>query len=339
MTQREAQHEAWLPSRRQVLIAGGLVGAVANVGAYLNAPKLKIAQRSGIAFGTTVSLKASHADAIQLNNALDAAWREIVRVEQAASLFRPESALSTLNRMGALVDPPETLVQLIAEALDIARLTGGAFDPTVQPLWRVYANAHAAGRTATDAEIASASALIGWHDIGVSSKRIQLARPGMALTLNGVAQGFATERCLAILKENGIENAFLNTGEIGVAGKRDDRSLWTAAIADPRHPGDYVAFAQPLSGILATSGDYATVWSSDFSHHHILDPKTHRSPPLTASVSVLAQSGSMADGLATAMMVMGPEKSLALARRLPGVAALIVTKAGERFMTHGFPVT
>ncbi len=159
----------------------------------------------------------------------------------------------------------------------------------------------------------------------------------MALTLNGVAQGFATGRCLEILKEHGIENAFLNTGEIGVAGKRDDRSAWTAAIADPRHPGDYVGLAQPLSGILATSGDYATVWSADFSHHHILDPKTHRSPTETASVSVLAQSGGMADGLATAMMVMGPEKSLALARRLPGVEALIVTKAGEQFKDGWFP--
>ncbi len=338
MTQRETQHEAWRPSRRQVLIVGGIVGSGLTAGIATITSQSKTAQRSGIAFGTTVSLKASHTDAAQLNTALDAAWREIGEVEKSVSLFRPESALSRLNSAGFIDSPPETLIQMLTEALSIARLTDGAFDPTVQPLWRVYANAFAAGRTATEDEVATASALIGWRDIDMTPKRIQLARPGMALTLNGVAQGFATERCLAILNDHGIENAFLNTGEIGVAGKRDDRSAWTAAIADPRHPGDYVGLAQPLSGILATSGDYATVWSADFSHHHILDPKTSRSPPQTASVSVLAHSGSMADGLATAMMVMGSEKSLALARRLPGVEALIVTKTGERFMSEGFPM-
>ncbi len=328
----------WKPSRRQILIAGGLVGASAGVGTMFNAAKLKTGQRSGIAFGTTVSLKANHADATQLNTALDSAWREIVQVEKAASLFRADSALSQLNSVGFIDNPSVTLIQMLTDALDIARLTDGAFDPTVQPLWRVYATAHASGRTATDTEIASASALIGWQDIEVSPKRIQLARPGMALTLNGVAQGFATGRCLAVLRDHGIENAFLNTGEIGVVGKRDDRSPWTAAIADPRHPGDYIGLAQPLSGILATSGDYATVWSADFSHHHILDPKTHHSPTETASVSVLAQSGSMADGLATAMMVMGPEKSLALARRTSNVEALIIAKTGQTFKSDGFPL-
>lgn len=334
-----SHHTPWKPSRRNVIIAGGLIGSGIGAGAmFMPATGMKTAQRSGIAFGTTVSLKASNASAAQLDRALDAAWREIIRVEQAASLFRPESALSQLNRSGALNNPPETLVQLLAEALEIARLTDGAFDPTVQPLWRVYANAYAAGRPAADADIASASALIGWQNIDVSPKHIQLARPGMALTLNGVAQGFATGRCLAILRDHGIENAFLDTGEIGVAGKREGQSSWTAAIADPRHPGGYIALAQPLSGILATSGDYATMWSSDFTHHHILDPNTHRSPTETASVSVLAKSGALADGLATAMMVMGPEKSLALTRRLANVEALIITKTGQQLRSDGFPV-
>ncbi|MEQ1719096.1 MAG: FAD:protein FMN transferase, partial [Hyphomicrobium sp.] len=298
---------------------------------------MKTAQRSGIAFGTKVSLKAQHAEAAVLETALDAAWREIVRVEQAVSLFRSESAISRLNRDGVLDDPPETLVQMLAQALDIARLTDGAFDPTVQPLWKVYDAAFAAGRPATDSDVAAAGALIGFSGVEVGLKRIRLGRPGMALTLNGVAQGFATGRCLAVLGDHGIANAFLDTGEIGAVGTHDDHSPWTAAIADPRQPGTFVALARPLAGVLATSGDYATVWSDDFSHHHILDPKTRHSPPVTASVSVLAHSGGLADGLATAMMVMGPQKSIALAARLPGVEALIVTKSGERFQTPGFP--
>ena len=234
------------PSRRQVLIAGGLaVGGLSaqNMFGTARPTWLKTAQRAGIAFGTKVSLKAAHANAEVLNKALDAAWREMLDVESAATLFRSESPICQLNRTGWLDNPPELLVQMLIQSLDIARMTDGAFDPTVQPLWRVYAGAYAAERYATEAEIAAAHALIGWDNIEIAPERIRLTKPGMALTLNGIAQGFATGRCLAVLAEHGIENAFLDTGEIGAAGKRDDQSSWTAAIADPRNPGGTIALA------------------------------------------------------------------------------------------------
>jgi thiamine biosynthesis lipoprotein len=331
------------PSRRQVLIAGGLCGAGLAAGAAaVFDPSLiagfKTSDRKGVAFGTIVALKAAHEDAGILEASLDAAWAEMVRVEMAASLFRPQSALSQLNRTGALDNPPALLVDMLKQAIEVAELTGGAFDPTVQPLWLTYDRAYAAGRTASADEVATASALMGWRDISVSHNRIALARPGMALTLNGIGQGFATERCLAVLAGRGISHAFLDTGEIGATGKREGTGPWTAAIADPRRKGECAALARPLHGVLATSGDYATVWSDDYSHHHILDPQTRRSPPVLASVSVIAPCGGLADGLSTAMMVLGPEKSLALARSLPGVEALLITKSGEHAATAGFPL-
>ena len=335
------RNPSWTPSRRQVLIAGGLTGAGLSASAlHLSAQSsdLKTAQRFGIAFGTKVSLKASHSNAEILNTALDAAWHEMLSVEAAATLFRAESPICQLNRTGILENPPAILVQMLTDSLEIARLTDGAFDPTVQPLWRVYAGAYKQQRYATEAEITAARALIGWRNIEIDQKHIQFTKPGMALTLNGIAQGLATGRCLAVLSEHGIENAFFDTGEIGASGKRDDQNPWTADIADPRHQDDTIALARPLNGILATSGDYATVWCDDYTHHHILDPQTARSPYITASVSVLAQSGGRADGLATAMMVMGPEKSLSLAQNMAGVEALIITKSGERFVTSGFPL-
>ena len=335
------RNPSWTPSRRQVLIAGGLTGAGLSASAlHLSAQSsdLKTAQRFGIAFGTKVSLKACHTKADILDSALDAAWHEMLGVEAAATLFRVESPICQLNRTGRLDNPPELLVQMLKDSLEIARLTDGAFDPTVQPLWRVYAGAYKQQRYASEAEITAARALIGWRNIEIEDKRIQFTKPGMALTLNGIAQGFATGRCLEALAKHGVENAFLDTGEIGASGKRDDQNAWTAGIADPRNQNGVIALARPLNGILATSGDYATVWSDDYTHHHILDPQTARSPYLTASVSVLAQSGGMADGLATAMMVMGPEKSLSLAQNMAGVEAVIITKSGERFVTSRFPL-
>lgn len=335
------------PSRRQVLISGGLLGGalmtggavIAGLPAHVTTDmNLTTDQREGIAFGTKVMLKAAHADAQLLERALDAAWQEIAAIEHAASLFRPHSALSRLNALGEISDAPAPLLAMLEHSRIVCELTDGAFDPTVQPLWQLYADAFAQGRDVRDGELAGVRGSIGWRHIEIQDTTVRLGKPGMALTLNGIAQGYATERCLDALRQAGVENAFVDTGEIGIAGKRDGEAAWTAAIADPRSPGSYLGLSRPAAGILATSGDYATTWSADYSRHHIIDPATLRSPPITASVSVLAPSGALADGLATAMMVIGPELSLALAARLEGVEALIVTKSGEMHSTKHFPL-
>lgn len=327
------------PSRRQVLIAGGLASGAFATGSWglRAAHGMESGHRAGIAFGTNVTLKAMHHDAARLETALDAAWAQIQRVEEAASLFRAESALSRLNRDGALNDAPQALVEMLLAAQEVSALTNGAFDVTVQPLWKLYEASYAAGHAPAAEELDAVRDRIGYRNIAIDGRRVRLLKPGMALTLNGIAQGYATEQCLRALADHGIADAFLNTGEIGIAGKRDGKDPWTAGIADPRHEGAYVALARPLSGVLATSGDYATAFSNDFSVHHIFDPKTLRSPPKMASVSVLAESGALADALATAMMIMEPNESLALAEKLSGVEALLVTKQGETMRTAAFP--
>ncbi|MGL4397376.1 MAG: FAD:protein FMN transferase [Hyphomicrobium sp.] len=297
-----------------------------------------IGQRSGIAFGTVVTLKARHDDARRLETALDAAWSEIVKVQHAANLFDTTSALSRLNRDGELRDAPATLIDMLIAAQDVSRLTAGAFDVTVQPLWTLHQATYRTGRAPSSDEIAAVRDLIGYHNIAIDRRRVRLAKPGIQLTLNGIAQGYATERCLRALADHGITDAFLNTGEIGIAGKRDATHPWTAAIADPRHEGHAIALANPLSGVLATSGDYATAFTPNFSAHHIFDPKTLRSPTKLASVSVLAQSGAYADALATAMMVMEPDESLALAHRIAGIEVLLIDKQGAMMRSAGFPL-
>lgn len=326
-------------SRRQVLISGGLASGLALSGVWAlgGISSLKSGQRAGIAFGTTVKLKALHSDTPQLEAGLDAAWAQIIHVQKAANLFDPDSALSRLNRDGVIQDAPAALIEMLTAAQQVANLTGGAFDVSVQPLWQLHDASYKAGRAPSEAEMAAVRALIGYRNIEIQGTRVRLAKPGMALTLNGIAQGYATERCLKALAAHGIADAFLNTGEIGIAGQREDHQPWTAAIADPRQEGAYLALARPLSGVLATSGDYATAFTPDFKANHIFDPQTLRSPAKMASASVIAQSGAHADALATAMMVMDPEDSLALATKL-GIDVLLVTKDGQTSRTATFPL-
>ncbi len=327
-------------SRRQVLVAGGLASGLMLSGMW----------KSGAASGIKSSQRAELPSARQsrsrpctpicgaLEAGLDAAWSEIMKVEEAASLFSPQSALSRLNRDGTLSKAPAALIDMLTAAREVSDLTEGAFDVTVQPLWRLYDAAYKAGHAPSGDDLAAVHDLIGYRNVAVEADTVRLAKPGMALTLNGIAQGYATERCLSALSAHGIADAFLDTGEIGVAGKRDGAEPWTVGIADPRRDGQYLALTHPLSGVLATSGDYGTAFTPDFKAHHIFDPKTLQSPAQMASVSVLAQSGATADALATAMMVMAPEVSLALARRLGNVEVLLVTKDGATTRTAAFPI-
>lgn len=327
------------PSRRQVLICGGLASGLIASRAWTELggrPALKMGHRAGIAFGTTVTLTALHADAERLEAGLDAAWAEIVEVQKAANLFDPGSALSRLNRDGYIENAPFALIELLTAAQGVSALTNGAFDITVQPLWTLYETAHRAGRLPQEAELASVRDLIGYRNVHIQGTNVRLMTSGMALTLNGIAQGYATQRCLDALAAHGIADAFLNTGEVGVAGTRDGVQPWTAAIAHPRRAGEYIALARPLAGVLATSGDYATSFTDDFAANHIFDPQSLHSPRRMASASVIAKSGAHADALATAMMVMNAEVSVALAQRL-GIEVLLVDKQGGVSKTAGFP--
>ncbi|MFC1588475.1 FAD:protein FMN transferase, partial [Planctomycetota bacterium] len=115
-----------------------------------------------------------------------------------------------------------------------------------------------------------------------------------AVTLNGIAQGFAADCMLAALEANGVQHALVNTGEIGVIG-----------IQHPRHKDAFISRARLDGRCIATSGDYATTFSPDGEHNHIFDPRTGHSPKEFQSVTVLAKSGLEADALSTTIFVSG----------------------------------
>ena len=128
-------------------------------------------------------------------------------------------------------------------------------------------------------------------------------------------------------------------GEINALGSKPEAVGWKVGIQHPRREESYLALAQLQGRCLATSGDYATIFSPDYKSHHIFDPHTGRSPAQLASVSVAARTGMEADALSTALFVLGPERGLKLLQHTPGADALLVTKAGRTLRTAKFPFT
>lgn len=285
-----------------------------------------------LAFGTTVTIQLLHHDQSAARTALREAFAHAHAIDRLMSVYREDSQVQILNRRGRLDAPHPHLLAVVAEALRLSALTGGAFDITVQPLW------HASHATQSPDERAASQALVGWRDVQAGEQAVRLGRPGMAVTLNGIAQGYATDVAMAVLREHGVMDALVDIGEFSAGGRRSAERPWQLGIADPRDTMQNLHAVRLDGRALATSGDYATAFNRDFSRHHIVDPATGESPMELASASVVAPTAMLADGLSTALMVMGSERGMELVARLEGVDALFVRKDGVTRWSAGFPL-
>jgi thiamine biosynthesis lipoprotein len=319
--------------RRRTFIAASL-GSIAGGSASGVQAATSLHSGAALAFGTTVSVSVRHDDAGQAGQAIEDALGEVRRVDTLMSIHDPTSQVYRLNRDGMVRAPHPHLLAVLEHARALSRLTRGAFDVTVQPLWRAFRDA--TGRPA-ERERKRAQALVDWTQVEARREQVLLRRPGMAITLNGLAQGYAADLALAALRKRGIRHALLDTGEHAALGKAGQRR-WMLGVRDPRE-GEANAASLRLDGrCVATSGDYQMAFTPDFIHHQIFDPLTGDSPTELASVTVVAPTGLEADGLSTAFMVMGARRAHALAAHLPGVDLLTINKRGVVWRSAGFPV-
>jgi FAD:protein FMN transferase len=286
--------------------------------------------------GTVMSIRAAHARADELNRALRRARQVIEYVEDDMSLFRPGSALSRLNKTGELHRPSDQLLQILQISQRVSAQSGGAFDVTVQPLWQLYAQAQKKGRLPSAQQVQDAQRLVGWQQLHVSAAKIKLMQPGMGVSLNGIAQGYAADLVRASLLRDGVEHALINTGEWSAIGMSDGQRPWTLAVGDPRHTDQWLTRVVMNGLCLATSADDQCAFSEDRRHHHIFNPHTGYSPSDISSVTVAAATCALADALTKVLFVGGFDRSLALAKTW-GVSALVVKKNGQWQTSDSWP--
>ena len=324
--------------RRQLLRVTLGLGAL---GVFAGLPpavaSLHWGRRSMLGFGTTLSLQAGHESAALLEQALDAAVQALRRIEGQMSLFDPESALSRLNRDGLLHAPPAELVEVLEIAHNVSRDNDGAFDVTVQPLWLAFADAQRAGRLPSRQEVLNARARVDWRALQVAPHLVRFDMPGMAATLNGIAQGYAADRVRAVLASHGVRHALVDAGEFAPLGSNPEARPWTLGIADPHVEAALIARLLTDGRCVATSADNLTFFSADHLHHHIFDPHTGYSPTGLSAVTVVADTGALADALTKVFFVAGPSQARALAHRW-NVDALWVDKAGRWEATPGLRI-
>lgn len=292
---------------------------------------------AALAFGTTISVTLAHDDQRQAELAIKDAFDAARRVDRLMSIYNPDSQVFQLNRDGFLARPDPHLLVVLEQARQLSLLSGGAFDVTVQPLWRAFSEAQAAAGLPSARQRQQARARVDWRQLAFDRERVRFLRPGMALTLNGLAQGYAADLALAAVRARGVKHALLDTGEFIAQGVKAPHRPWTLGIRDPRDAAALAATLRVDGRSVATSGDYESAFSADFLHHHIFDPASGDSPLELAAVTVLAPSALLADGLSTAFMAMGAVKARALAARLPAVDLMTIDKKGALWRSPGFP--
>lgn len=276
-----------LSRRRFVTIAAG-TAALALAGVPARAAS-DLRRWKGVALGAQAEMILP-ASAMPLLPRLRA---EIERLEAIFSLYRPDSALVRLNAAGMLDAPPLELVELLAQAQGLSRLTDGAFDVTVQPLWALHARGGASAE-----ELAGARALVDWRALEVEPHRVRFARRGMAATLNGIAQGYITDRVAELLKREGLDEVLISLGETRALGAHPDGRPWQVAPAADADP-------LPLAdGALATTEPAG----------HVFDPATGRPGGGLARVTVQAPTATVADAVSTALPLLPAERRRAVAR-------------------------
>ncbi len=290
---------------------------------------------SGAALGADATLQINHPDPAAADRLIAAALTEVERLEGILSLYRPDSALSRLNRDGLLDEPPFDLVRLLSESRRFGELTGGAFDITVQPLWDLYARHFAVAGASPDGPapqaIAAATARVGQSALTVGAERIQFDRPGMGLTLNGIGQGYVTDRIVEVLKRGGVDHALVDMGETRAIGSRPDGRSWTVGLEDPRSPGAIAERLAVVDRAVATSGGYGTVFDPSGRFNHIFEPGSGRTSWRWLSVSVEAATATEADALSTAFTLM-PEAATAPIVHERGLTAHFVRPDGSRLV-------
>ena len=326
------------PRRRWLRTSLGLGAALGGLGAAPGraaASPLVWRERALLGFGTTLWLRAAHRVGSTVERALDAAVQAVRHVEAQMSLFDPGSGVSRLNCDGELRAPDAHLLRVLQLARHVAARSGGTFDITVQPLWLAWEAARRLGRMPTRHELSSARALVDWRGVDADPARVRLRRSGMAITLNGIAQGYAADLARERMAALGIEHALLDTGEWAPLGRSPSDLPWTLAVADPRGGASStggtspaVAALQVQGRSLATSSDAHTAFTADLRHHHIFDPRSGESPADLASVTVVAPSCALADALTKVMFMGDIAQALALARHW-GVDVLAIDKAGR----------
>lgn len=271
--------------------------------------------------------------------AIEKTFAETGRFSSLINFYSDKSELAEINR-NAGIQPvkvsPDSL-DLIEKAVSAAEKSGGAFDPTIGPIVKLWDFPNK--KKPTETELARTLPLVNYRDIRIdrTASTVFLKRKGMMIDLGGIAKGYAADRAVESLKREGITSGLVSfAGDIRTFGTKPDKNPWTIGIKNPRQTNEkdeIVAKIRLSDKAISTSGDYERYFMyEDKRYHHLLDPKTGMPAYGCRSVSIVTDRAVNTDAFSTAVFILGLEKGMALMKEM-GMDAMLIDSSGTIHMT------
>ena len=285
------------------------------------------------AMDTTIALRLYGENARETAAAVS---QEISKLEGELSVTRQDSQVYALNQ-GQTVTPSPHLQELLTRTLAISQRTGGALDPTICPIVTLWGFTTGSYHIPTQEEIDAALSKTGQAHILRKDGTLSLSG-GCMLDFGAVAKGYCGDLCRRIVEKSGGAAFLALGGNIQTVGEKPDGTPWSIGITNPRAV-EQISASLTVTGTksIVTSGDYQRYFEQDGKRYcHIMDPKTGACADTDLiSVTIVADSGLLADGLSTALFVMGTEQALAFWRESQDFEAVLIQKDGAILVTEG----
>lgn len=301
-------------------------------------PRARWFSRDEAIMGTAIRVELWGDDRDEAEAAIDAVIAEMHRIDAAMSPYKHDSELSRINREAGQrpVAVSAELFDLIARSIAFSELSRGAFDISYAAVGHLYD--YRRGIRPGEAQLAAARACVGYRGLQLdrAHRTLRFAQPGMRIDLGGFAKGHAVDNGAAILARHGVRHAVVAAGgDSRLLGDRCGRP-WTIGVRDPRNEGEVVALLPLQDVAVSTSGDYERYFDDAQGRcHHLIDPRTGRSPSAVHSVTVIAPDGLTSEALSKTVFVLGVQDGLRIVESVPGADAVVVDAAGQLHYSAG----
>ncbi len=304
---------------------------------WLNPTEQDTVRRTRLLMGTTVEIVAYGPAKVPLDQAVNAAFEEMARLDLLLSDYREGSDVSRINRATSSLAVANETVEVLGLGLQYAEASSGAFDPTLGRLKALWDIGGPHQRVPSAEEIAAVLATTGYAALELDGFRVRKSDPAMTIDLGGIAKGYIVDRAVEVLQKLGVTSAAVNAGgDMYLLGRRGERP-WRIGIQHPRKHQAVVATLGLEDRAVVTSGDYEKFFEHEgVRYHHLFDPRTGTPARKCQSVTVISAHVADADALATALFVLGPEDGLRLLSGYPGSEAMLVDVSGEVFYSPGW---
>jgi thiamine biosynthesis lipoprotein len=322
----------------KIIAVAGITASFWSLGSGRQQARQHFARRSRSIMGTTLNLIVISPDRDSAETAVDKTIDRMLQLENIFTRFQTNSALSQLNQTGRLKNAVPEFLELLSLALSISKKSNGAFDVTVLPLLKLHQQAISQNRIPDRNTAETLLHLVDYRKITIHQNTVSFSSPGMGITFDGIGKGYIVDQGVTVLKEYGFDNVFVEAGgDLMAAGCKTGKKPWRIGLKNPR-PSDSIPMKviEVTNRAVASSGDYMQFYSQDMRHHHIINPHTGFSPPELAACTITAPTVAMADGLATAAMVLGPQEAFSFLQQFPGCEGYFMNKNQQESHTTGF---